>query len=149
MDMVSVRTPTARLVYHHAALNDPKYIEKLQAESLDAMHFLLFDETEDPQEQNNLLKSPSAETLALATTLRQSLIDWRKSLSLGSYLLPQSQVSPAVAQELRTHGYWDAENSKPPTLIPLPLNATTSMNAPPQPIPDTQCRDRLEFLSAQ
>lgn len=108
MDMVSVRTPTHKLVYAHAPLADPNYLADLAGVELAPDHFTLFDLKADPTEQENVLGSEPE----IAESLRQKLLDWRRSLALGKYLLPQDQVDPAVAEEMRKHGYWGAPTAK-------------------------------------
>jgi arylsulfatase A-like enzyme len=138
MGMVTVRTATSRLIYQHAALSDPEYVSKLQASPLTSPQFLLYDETTDPNEQHNLLEHPTPEIQAQAESLKNLLVEWRRNLVLGTFLMPQENVSPEVAQQLREHGYWGMENRSVP--------ASTPTSRPPQPVPDLACVDRLEFL---
>lgn len=140
MGMVSVRTSTARLVYHHAPLSDPDYLKNLEEAALTPEHFLLFDEVQDPQEQKNLLATGDPAALALAATLKQQLLDWRRTLVPGTFLMPQENVSPAVVQQLREHGYWGAAAPS------SPASPSPTSSGPPQPVPDRACLDRLEFL---
>lgn len=152
MDMVSVRTQTARLVYQHAPLTDPAYLHTLADAPLDGAHFQLFDLATDPGEQVNLLAAPPGpDVLATAEALRQRLIDWRRGLVIGSYAVPQANVSPAVARQLRDQGYWEAEGAAPTRATPA---ATPPDAVAPDTIPDAveaatydpTCADRLEFL---
>jgi arylsulfatase A-like enzyme len=136
MGMVSVRTAHARLVYHHAPLSDPDYLLKLEQAPLTPEHFLYF--LDDPQEQKNRLERPTTNDTVEAEQLRQQLIQWRKSLVAGSYLLSPEKVSPEVAAQLKLHGYWGQDTP--------PSEAQSSTPRPPQPVPDVACTDRLEFL---
>jgi tetratricopeptide (TPR) repeat protein len=71
-----------------------KYVDAPDAE--------LYDVTRDPGEQHNLI---SART-AVASSLRDRLLDLRKRLSVGrSELSSQAQVSPEVLAGLRALGY--------------------------------------------
>jgi hypothetical protein len=44
-----------------------------------------------------------------AEQLRGALVAWRRSLQTGTHSLPQSEVDPQVADEMRRHGYWEAQ----------------------------------------
>jgi len=110
MDMVSVRTATHRLVYENAPLADSTYADTLAAAPLDGTHFQLFDLTADPGELRDLLADLPAGAVPPpeAAALRDRLVAWRRTVSTGTHILPQDQVDPAVAEELRKHGYWAA-----------------------------------------
>lgn len=110
MDMVSVRTPTHKLVYHHAPLNVAGYADTLAAATLDDAHFTLYDLKADPGEQTNIVASDPT----TAGALRDRLVAWRRSLTTGTHQLPQDQVDPAVADQMRKHGYWEAGANETP-----------------------------------
>ncbi len=111
MDMISVRTATHRLVYHHASLAHRAYARILASAQLTPDHFTLYDLVADPGERTDVL----AKNLTKARELRGLLLEWRRSIALGAHVLPQDQVDPAVADQLRKHGYWDAAPPKPTT----------------------------------
>ena len=110
MDMISARTATHKLVYHHAPLNTPGYADTLAAAALDDTHFTLYDLVADPTEQVNILaKDPTT-----AASLRDRMVAWRRTLTMGTHQLPQDQVDPAVADQMRKNGYWEAGANETP-----------------------------------
>lgn len=109
MDMVSVRTADHKLIYHHAALADPHYADTLASAPLTDAHFTLYDLKADPGESTNVLGAQGD----AAEAMRAQLVRWRRSLTVGGYVLPQDQVDPAVAEEMRKQGYWSAEGAPP------------------------------------
>ncbi len=133
MDMVSVRTDTHRLVYREAPLDDEAYVEKLAAAPIDRAHFQLFDLVADPGEQRDLLADGAAAP-AVASELRDRLVAWRRSLGRGTHVLPQDEVDPDVAAELRKHGYWEATASEgaPPAAGVKPGGAGAAQPPPPR-----------------
>ena len=112
MDMVSVRTPSHLLVYHNAPLQDPAYADVLAAAPITADHFSLYDEVADPDERVDLIATGAPDVVAIATALRDRLVSWRRSLVVGTHILPQDQVPPEMADQLRAHGYWDAAGTQ-------------------------------------
>jgi arylsulfatase A-like enzyme len=134
MDMVSVRTDTHKLVYHHAPLADAGYIATLEAAALDTSHFSLYDLAADPGEQRELLAA--GEGAAVAAELRSQLVAWRRSLTQGTHAVPQSAIDPAVADQMRKHGYWEAANNEgPPGGAPARPPAGPPPGRPPTPPP--------------
>jgi arylsulfatase A-like enzyme len=112
MDMLSARTETHKLVAKRMVLADPHLVPKLAAAALTSERFELYDLRTDPGEQRNLLARPDQAVLAQAEILRAQLVAWRVDLSIGTAAQDPSKVDPAVAEQLRKHGYWKAG---PPT----------------------------------
>lgn len=108
MDMVSVRTETHKLVYHHAPLAVAGYADTLASAPLDAEHFSLFDLRTDPSEKVDVVATQPD----VAKALRDQLVAWRRGLRSGTYELPQEQVDPAMADQMRKHGYWEATSNE-------------------------------------
>ncbi len=104
MDMIAVRTTSHKLIYTGPSLADKDYIPTLQAADLDDEHFELYALGEDPNEQQNLINTIGAESMA--QTLKDQLIAWRQSIKMGTHLLPQSAVSPEVRKQMQDQGYW-------------------------------------------
>lgn len=104
MDMVSVRTPNFKLVYHHAPLQAAGYADTLASAALTAEHFTLFDVVNDPGEKTDLIEKRLEE----AEKLREALVTWRRGLVSGTHTLSQDAIDPNVADQMRKHGYWEA-----------------------------------------
>jgi arylsulfatase A-like enzyme len=146
MDMVTVRTPTHRLVYRGGSLASADFTPALRAAPIDGTAFSLYDLRSDPGEQAPL-QDP-----ATAAALRDVLVTWREGLRAGDFVLPEARVSPEVARALREHGYWGPEAALPgseaarPEAPAEPVKAPTPTSAP-FPIDDS-CSERLPFLAA-
>jgi hypothetical protein len=108
MHMISVRTPTHKLIARGFPLAAPDLVPALAAAKLGPARFELFDLEADPGESRNLLDAPSEATLALAADLRAQLLRWRVDLAIGTAAQDPSRVDPRVAEQLRRHGYWRA-----------------------------------------
>jgi len=109
MDQLSVRTATHKLIASGFPLAAPDLPKRLSVAGLVGTHFQLFDLAADPDEQQNLLVDPDDATRALADRLRAGLIRWRTDLGVGTAVQRRSAVDPAVAEQMRRHGYWEAE----------------------------------------
>ncbi len=108
MDMISVRTVSHKLIARGVALSAPDLVPALAAAPMVAGRFDLFDLQRDPGEHRDLLEKPNPEVLALAESLRERLLAWRVDLAIGTAAQDPSRVDPAVAEQLRRHGYWRA-----------------------------------------
>ncbi len=119
MDMVAVRTPTHRLVFGGVPLADPEFIHRLQSLPLTAEHFAFYETLHDPLEKVNLL-ALSQDPSPVAVSLRNHLVEWRRSLVPGPTGGGESVPSP-LRDALRQQGYWDPHPSPPtPEKTPAP-----------------------------
>ncbi|MSQ03139.1 MAG: hypothetical protein EXR71_14830 [Myxococcales bacterium] len=146
MDMLSVRTMTHRLVAKDSSLVDPALADRLAAEPLDSKRFELYDLRSDPGEHTDVHRQDPATMEALRTRL----VAWRRSITVGQNVLPQDQVSPEVAAELRKHGYWDVPGGQPaaPTVDPTPgIDASPPAAGASilRPYRDAACNERFQF----
>ena len=105
--MVSVRTASHRLIFRGPPLTDADYADQLAAADPLSDTFVLYDLRRDPDEQTDVHRSQPEVT----ATLQRRLVDWRRKLRTGDFVLPQDQVSPEAAEAMRRHGYWDATAS--------------------------------------
>ena len=155
MDMVSVRTNTHRLIYRGPSLGSPDYIEQLTAADVTGPGFVLYDLRDDPEE----LRDRRAEQPAVLSDLRDRLVDWRRGLRSGDYILPQDQVSAEAAESLRRHGYWDAVPTKATDDASAAARQEPTKNAQngsevPKPVRpmdnvDAYCGERWRFLDGE
>ena len=111
MDQLSVRTNTHKLIASGFSLTLADLPKRLSKADLTSGHFDLFDLGADPSEKINLLVDPDEATRALAERLRAGLVRWRTDVLLGTAAQNRSAVDPAVAEQMRRHGYWDAEHA--------------------------------------
>jgi arylsulfatase A-like enzyme len=106
MDQLSVRTPTHKLIASGFPLDASDLVQRLVQAPLPGTGFALFHLITDPLEQQDLLQDPAPEALAEAQRLRAGLIRWRADLALGTAMQDPSAIDPAVAEQMRRHGYW-------------------------------------------
>jgi len=112
MHQLAVRTPTHKFIASDIELVTPELPAVLKQRPLSSRYFALYDLRVDPNEQNNLMVAPDAGVLATATRLRGSIVDWRTELALGTAQQKRSQVDPAVAEQMRRHGYWEQKSAE-------------------------------------
>lgn len=159
MDMIAVRTATHRLVYKEASLLDKDYVATLAATPPDSAHFELYDLRSDPGEQHDVHLADPATT----ATLRDALVRWRSGITVGSNAVAPDQIDPAVLEDLRRHGYFDAADdahapAAPAAPPPSPATPTPVPGAPGGPpagavgakvLPaanDAACQERFNFM---
>mgnify|MGYP002885717550 CR=1 FL=1 len=106
MDMLSVRTKSHKLIARGFALAAPELVSVIASTPMDADRFALYDLQADPGERDNLLLSEAPQAKAIAESLRAKMLKWRVELAIGAAALDPSRVDPAVAEQLRLHGYW-------------------------------------------
>ncbi len=107
MNMVAVRTATHRLVFEGTPLDADDFLQTLAASPVEGDAFLLYDLDADPGETRDIHRDDPGTTAAL----RDRLVEWRRANPIATYALDPAKVSPAVADELRRHGYWGQEDA--------------------------------------
>ena len=107
LSMVGIRTATHKLAIHHADLADPALPDTLSERPLKAPWMRLYNISVDPGETKNLLEDPDEDALAIAETLRQQVVDWRRATQVNQTRGDINALDPALRQELQEHGYWE------------------------------------------
>jgi arylsulfatase A-like enzyme len=106
MNQLSARTETHKLIANGFVLTDPALPERLSKAALTATQFTLYDLAHDAREAINLLDQPTPADRALAERLRAGLVAWQGAIAVGTARQDRSAVDPAVAEQMRKHGYW-------------------------------------------
>ncbi len=103
MPMISARTPQNRVVFHGVPLRSPWFDLLLAEAAMSPEHFTVYDHTQDPSEQTNLLNQGGE--WPIADDLRSQLLLWRAQTARSDQS-GRPPTDPQLRELLRKRGYW-------------------------------------------